>query len=71
MCLLKFFFYYRSIHIDVVMPTAGTISKCAIDPAYQLAIQTEGMIEDIVRHLSTEVSSFYCTIWQTITVHST
>lgn len=46
----------RSVHIDVVIPTAGTISKCAIDPAYQLAIQTEGMIEDIVKHLSTEVS---------------
>lgn len=44
------------------MPTAGTISKCAIDPAYQLAIQTEGMIEDIVRHLSTEVSSLHYTL---------
>ncbi|XP_031349610.1 armadillo repeat-containing protein gudu [Photinus pyralis] len=42
----------RSIHIDVVIPTVGTISQCANNPHYQLAIETEGMIKDIVRHLS-------------------
>lgn len=41
--------------MDVVMPTSGTLSQCAIDPSYQLAIQTEGMIRDIVKHLSAEV----------------
>ncbi|CAH1134699.1 unnamed protein product [Ceutorhynchus assimilis] len=44
----------KTIHMDVVIPTIGTISQCAIDPSYQLAIQTEGMIRDIVRHLSAE-----------------
>ncbi|XP_076253243.1 armadillo repeat-containing protein gudu isoform X2 [Rhynchophorus ferrugineus] len=44
----------RSVHMDVVIPTIGTISQCANDPSYQLAIQTEGMIRDIVRHLSAD-----------------
>lgn len=44
----------RSIHQDVVIPTAGTISRCGIDTSYQLAIQTEGMIKDIVRQLTNE-----------------
>ncbi|KAJ8918644.1 hypothetical protein NQ315_013150 [Exocentrus adspersus] len=44
----------RSVHMDVVVPTSGTLSQCADDPSYQLAIQTEGMIRDIVRHLSAE-----------------
>nr|CAH7714833.1 unnamed protein product [Callosobruchus chinensis] len=43
-----------SIHMEVVVPAVGTISQCADDPGYQLAIQTEGMIRDIVKHLSTE-----------------
>ncbi|XP_060529218.1 armadillo repeat-containing protein gudu [Cylas formicarius] len=41
----------RSVHMEVVVPTMGTISQCANDPNYQLAIQTEGMIRDIVTHL--------------------
>lgn len=32
----------RSVHLDVVEPTVGTIEECAADPKYQLAIQTEG-----------------------------
>ncbi|XP_050504963.1 armadillo repeat-containing protein gudu [Diabrotica virgifera virgifera] len=44
----------KSDHMDVVVPTIGTISQCAIDPTYQLAIQTEGMIKDIVLHLFSE-----------------
>ncbi|ENN77123.1 hypothetical protein YQE_06377, partial [Dendroctonus ponderosae] len=46
----------RSVHMDVVIPTIGTISQCATDPCYQLAIQTEGMVSDIVRHLSADES---------------
>lgn len=42
--------------MDVVVPTVGTISRCASDPSYQLAIQTQGMIKDIVKHLSTDDS---------------
>lgn len=44
----------RSVHMEVVIPTVGTIAKCASDPGYQLAIQTEGMIKDIVKHLSAQ-----------------
>ncbi|KAI4462252.1 armadillo repeat-containing protein 4 armc4 [Holotrichia oblita] len=42
----------RSVHMDVVIPTVGTIAQCAGDSNYQLAIQTEGMVKDIVKHLS-------------------
>jgi hypothetical protein len=41
--------------MDVIVPTVGTISQCANDPSSQLAIQTEGMVKDIVQHLSAEV----------------
>lgn len=40
--------------MDVIIPTVGTISQCSIDSNYQLAIQTQDMIKDIVKHLSTE-----------------
>lgn len=43
----------KSVHLEVIIPTIGTIQECAGDPSYQLAIQTEDMIKDIVRHLST------------------
>lgn len=42
--------------MEVVIPTIGTIAQCANDPSYQLAIQTEGMVRDIVKHLSADVS---------------
>ncbi|XP_022916104.2 armadillo repeat-containing protein gudu [Onthophagus taurus] len=42
----------RSIHMNVVIPTVGTIAQCASEESYQLAIETEGMIKDIVKHLS-------------------
>ncbi|KAJ8984851.1 hypothetical protein NQ317_013052 [Molorchus minor] len=44
----------KSVHMSVVVPTTGTISQCADDINYQLAIQTEGMVVDIVKHLSAE-----------------
>ncbi|CAH1179048.1 unnamed protein product [Phaedon cochleariae] len=44
----------KSVHMDVVIPTIGTIAQCADDPSYLLALQTEGMIVDIVRHLSAD-----------------
>ncbi|XP_018321192.1 armadillo repeat-containing protein gudu [Agrilus planipennis] len=44
----------RSIHMDVVIPTVGTLSNCSNDPDFQLAIQTEGMVSDVVKQLSTE-----------------
>lgn len=44
----------KSIHIDVVVPIMGTIQQCASQGDYQLAIATEGMIHNIVVHLSSE-----------------
>lgn len=46
--------------MDVVIPTVGTIAQCAGDSNYQLAIQTEGMVKDIVKHLSAAVSINAC-----------
>lgn len=43
--------------MDVVRPTVGILSQCAADQAYQLAIQTEVMIKDVVRHLTAEVAT--------------
>ncbi|XP_065155618.1 armadillo repeat-containing protein gudu [Atheta coriaria] len=42
------------VHMDVIIPSVGIIARCAHDPSYQLAIQTEGMIKDIVKHLSNQ-----------------
>lgn len=44
----------KSVHIDVVVPTMGTIQQCASQANYQLAITTEGMIFDIVSHLTSD-----------------
>lgn len=49
--------------MEVVIPTIAIISQCANDPSYQLAIQTEGMIRDIVRHLAAEVSRKIPILW--------
>ncbi|KAF5307658.1 hypothetical protein FQR65_LT06713 [Abscondita terminalis] len=53
----------KSAHIDVIIPTVGTLSQCANNPHYQLAIETQEMLKDVVHHLSTtEYSSLrrYC-----------
>ncbi|XP_065078315.1 armadillo repeat-containing protein gudu [Ochlerotatus camptorhynchus] len=44
----------KSVHIDIVVPTMGTIQQCASQANYQLAITTEGMIFDIVSHLTSD-----------------
>jgi armadillo repeat-containing protein 4 len=44
----------KSVHIDVVVPIMGTIQQCASQTNYQLAITTEGMIADIVTHLTSD-----------------
>lgn len=41
----------KSIHIDIAIPTIGTLQECASESSFQLAIQTEGMVPDIVKHL--------------------
>lgn len=50
----------RSIHLDVLLPTMGTIKECANDPNYILAIETEGMIPNIVQNLSCESAELRC-----------
>ncbi|KAJ8873942.1 hypothetical protein PR048_024780 [Dryococelus australis] len=44
----------KSVHLDVVVPIMATIQQCASESKYQLGIRTEGMIPDLVRHLSTD-----------------
>jgi armadillo repeat-containing protein 4 len=44
----------QSIHIEVVVPIMGCVQQCATQGDYQLAIATEGMIQDIVVHLSSD-----------------
>lgn len=40
----------KSVHLDVVVPTVGTIEECASDPKYQLAIQTEGDLNMLLKY---------------------
>lgn len=44
--------------MDVIIPTVGTTANCAVDPGYRLAIETGGMIKDIVTHLTAQVIGF-------------
>ncbi|KAK6617155.1 hypothetical protein RUM43_005242 [Polyplax serrata] len=44
----------KSCHSDVIVPIMGTIQQCANETSYQLAIQTEGMIGQLVMHLTAE-----------------
>ncbi|XP_026289106.2 armadillo repeat-containing protein gudu [Frankliniella occidentalis] len=44
----------RSGHNDIIVPIMGTVQQCATEANFQLAIQTEGMIPDLVEYLSTE-----------------
>uniref|UniRef100_A0A8D8SK84 Armadillo repeat-containing protein 4 n=1 Tax=Cacopsylla melanoneura TaxID=428564 RepID=A0A8D8SK84_9HEMI len=52
----------RCAHEDIISPTLGTIQQCATEKNYQLAIQTEGMICDLVKFLSStnEEIKKYC-----------
>nr|XP_021145693.1 armadillo repeat-containing protein 4 isoform X2 [Columba livia] len=39
---------------NIVIPVVGTLEECASEPSYRLAIRTEGMIEYLVKNLSSE-----------------
>ncbi|NWX01330.1 ARMC4 protein, partial [Caloenas nicobarica] len=39
---------------NIVTPVVGTLQECASEPSYRLAIRTEGMIEYLVKNLSSE-----------------
>ncbi|XP_032561412.1 armadillo repeat-containing protein 4 [Chiroxiphia lanceolata] len=39
---------------NILIPVVGTLQECASEPSYRLAIKTEGMIENLVKNLSSE-----------------
>lgn len=44
----------KTIHLDVAVPAAGLLQMCANETSFQLAIQTENMVSDLVTHLAKE-----------------
>nr|XP_009476376.1 PREDICTED: armadillo repeat-containing protein 4 [Pelecanus crispus] len=39
---------------NILTPVVGTLQECASEPSYRLAIRTEGMIENLVKNLSSD-----------------
>ncbi|KFR04126.1 Armadillo repeat-containing protein 4 [Opisthocomus hoazin] len=46
--------WLRCSHMNILTPVVGTLQECASEPSYRLAIRTEGMIENLVKYLSSE-----------------
>lgn len=44
----------KTIHLDVAIPAVGLLQMCANETSFQLAIQTEKMVNDIIKHLGNE-----------------
>ncbi|XP_071753052.1 outer dynein arm-docking complex subunit 2 isoform X1 [Centroberyx gerrardi] len=44
----------KSPHENMLIPVVGTLQECASERSYRIAIQTEGMIEDLVKNLSSD-----------------
>ena len=44
----------KTIHLDVAIPAAGLLQMCANETSFQLAIQTEKMVDDLIKHLGNE-----------------
>jgi uncharacterized protein (UPF0147 family) len=42
----------KSKYENLVIPVVGTLQECASQNAYRQAIRTQGMVEDLVKHLS-------------------
>uniref|UniRef100_A0AAQ4P5H1 Outer dynein arm docking complex subunit 2 n=1 Tax=Gasterosteus aculeatus aculeatus TaxID=481459 RepID=A0AAQ4P5H1_GASAC len=42
----------KSPHENMLIPVVGTLQECASEEKYRIAIQTEGMIKDLVKNLS-------------------
>uniref|UniRef100_A0A6Q2YBD7 Outer dynein arm docking complex subunit 2 n=1 Tax=Esox lucius TaxID=8010 RepID=A0A6Q2YBD7_ESOLU len=42
----------KSPHENMLIPVVGTLQECASERSYRIAIQTEGMVEDLVKNLS-------------------
>ncbi|NXG27019.1 ARMC4 protein, partial [Dromaius novaehollandiae] len=46
--------WLKCSHVNILTPVVGTLQECASEQSYRLAIRTEGMIEDLVKNLSSE-----------------
>uniref|UniRef100_A0A672V864 Outer dynein arm docking complex subunit 2 n=1 Tax=Strigops habroptila TaxID=2489341 RepID=A0A672V864_STRHB len=46
--------WLKCSHANILTPVVGTLQECASTPSYRLAIKTEGMIEYLVKNLSSE-----------------
>uniref|UniRef100_A0A8B9FH01 Armadillo repeat containing 4 n=1 Tax=Amazona collaria TaxID=241587 RepID=A0A8B9FH01_9PSIT len=46
--------WLKCSHANILTPVVGTLQECASMPSYRLAIKTEGMIEYLVKNLSSE-----------------
>ncbi|NXP00246.1 ARMC4 protein, partial [Certhia brachydactyla] len=46
--------WLKCSHTSILIPIVGTLQECASEPSYRLAIRTEGMIENLVKNLSSE-----------------
>lgn len=44
----------KTIHLDVAVPAVGLLQMCANETSFQLAIQTEKMVDDLIKHLANE-----------------
>lgn len=44
----------KTIHLDVAVPTTGLLQMCASETSFQLAIQTEKMVDDLIKHLAND-----------------
>lgn len=44
----------KTIHLDVATPAVGLLQMCASETSFQLAIQTEKMVQDLITHLGNE-----------------
>ncbi|NXV71177.1 ARMC4 protein, partial [Atlantisia rogersi] len=46
--------WLKCSNANILIPVVGTLQECASEPSYRLAIRTEGMIENLVKNLSSE-----------------
>ncbi|XP_039983105.1 outer dynein arm-docking complex subunit 2 [Xiphias gladius] len=44
----------KSPHENMLIPVVGTLQECASEENYRIAIQTEGMIKDLVKNISSD-----------------
>lgn len=44
----------KTIHLDLATPAVGLLQMCSSESSFQLAIQTEKMVIDLIKHLGNE-----------------